>query len=219
MGKNYYEILEVSRDASQDQLKKAYRRLAMKWHPDKNKGNEEEANIRFTEISEAYQVLSDPEKKQIYDRYGEEGLKRGGGGSGGFHQVDPNEIFRQFFGDDFFGGSGGSPFGSMFGGSPFHTIFRMGGSSFGDDDDDFFGGGFFSHGRAGPQLQKPQIHSVSCTLEQLFTGITKNLTIPRRINNDQEENTIELKIPPGTLDGTKFTFRGEGDIMIKTLLL
>lgn len=207
MGKDYYQILEISRNASQDEVKKAYRRLAMKWHPDKNKGNEEEANKRFTEISEAYQVLSDPEKKQIYDKYGEEGLTRGGGGGGGFHHIDPETIFRQFFGgNDSFSFFGGSPFGGSF--------FRMG-SGF-DDDDDFFSGGFpstFSRRRAGPRMQPPQVHTVSCTLEQLFTGDTKHLRITRRINNDEEDNIIELKIPPGTLDGTKFTFPHEGDII------
>lgn len=208
MGKDYYQILEVSRNATPDELKKAYRKLAMKWHPDKNKGNEEEANVRFTEISEAYQVLSDPEKKQIYDKYGEEGLKRGGGGGSGFHQIDPETIFRQFFGDSFFGRSSfGRGFESPFGNT---TFFRMG-SGF-DDDDDFFGRGFFQNRRQ-TQIQQPQVHTVSCTLEQLFKGDKKHLNIKRKINNDEEDNIIDLDIPPGTLDGTKFKYPGEGNII------
>ena len=84
MGKNYYDILGVSKDADAATLKRAYRKLAMKWHPDKNKDNVEQAQAKFQEISEAYDVLSDPEKRKIYDQFGEEGLKGGAGGSGGF---------------------------------------------------------------------------------------------------------------------------------------
>ncbi|XP_078656892.1 dnaJ homolog subfamily B member 4-like isoform X1 [Branchiostoma floridae x Branchiostoma belcheri] len=106
MGKDYYKVLGISRDANEDQIKKAYRKMALKYHPDKNKsaGAEE----KFKEIAEAYEVLSDPKKREIYDQYGEEGLKGGGGGGGGgtggpggytytFHG-DPNETFQRFFG-------------------------------------------------------------------------------------------------------------------------
>ncbi|KAH7445181.1 hypothetical protein KP509_02G111300 [Ceratopteris richardii] len=95
-GKSYYEILQVPKSASEDQIKKAYRKLALKYHPDKNPGNEE-ATKRFAEINNAYEVLIDREKRNIYDQYGEEGLKQSnarGGGGGGFAQ----DIFRQFFG-------------------------------------------------------------------------------------------------------------------------
>jgi DnaJ-class molecular chaperone len=74
---NYYEILEVPKNCNDTEIKKAYRRLAMKWHPDKNPDNSEEAAIKFQEIGEAYDVLSDMEKRAIYDRYGYEGLKNG----------------------------------------------------------------------------------------------------------------------------------------------
>lgn len=95
-GKNYYDVLQVSKSASEDQIKKAYRKLALKYHPDKNPGNEE-APKKFAEINNAYEVLIDGEKRNIYDRYGEEGLKQqsgGGRGGGNFAQ----DIFRQFFG-------------------------------------------------------------------------------------------------------------------------
>ncbi|NPA74799.1 MAG: molecular chaperone DnaJ [Euryarchaeota archaeon] len=75
MGKDYYEILGVSRDASKDEIKRAYRKLAKKYHPDLNPDNKEEAEEKFKEISEAYEVLMDDKKREIYDRYGEEGLK------------------------------------------------------------------------------------------------------------------------------------------------
>lgn len=103
-GKSYYDILQVSRQASDDQIKRSYRKLALKFHPDKNPGNEE-ATKKFAEINNAYEVLSDKEKRGIYDQYGEEGLREhqqgGGRGGGGFGQ----DIFSQFFGGGFrFGG-------------------------------------------------------------------------------------------------------------------
>ncbi|KAJ7380223.1 DnaJ sub B member 2 [Desmophyllum pertusum] len=108
---DYYKILEVPKSASEQDIKKAYRKLALKWHPDKNPINKEEAEENFKLISEAYDVLSDNEKRKIYDRYGKQGLTGGGGGGGptmggfagfghDFHFRDPNEIFREFFQHD-----------------------------------------------------------------------------------------------------------------------
>lgn len=104
--RDYYDVLGVSRDADAKQLKKAYRKLAMKFHPDRNPGDTE-AEQKFKEASAAYEVLSDPQKRKLYDRFGHEGLRGAGGGGGpGFHSVD--DIFSQFgdiFGDMFgFGG-------------------------------------------------------------------------------------------------------------------
>jgi len=101
----YYELLGVQRDASAEEIKKAYRKLALKLHPDKNP-NDPRASDKFKELTAAYEVLSDPQKKEIYDQYGEEGLK-----GGGFHASDAESIFAQFFGgadpfDGFFGGGG-----------------------------------------------------------------------------------------------------------------
>lgn len=101
--KNYYDVLQVPRSASDDQIKRAYRKLAVKYHPDKNPGSEE-ASRKFQELGNAYEVLSDREKREIYDQYGEEGVKQhsaqnaqGGGGGGGFG----GDIFSQFFGGGF----------------------------------------------------------------------------------------------------------------------
>ncbi|XP_022959529.1 dnaJ protein ERDJ3B-like [Cucurbita moschata] len=98
-GKSYYDILQVPKGASDEQIKRAYRKLALKYHPDKNQGNEE-ANKRFAEISNAYEVLSDGEKRNIYDKYGEEGLKQhaASGGRGGGMGMNIQDIFSQFFG-------------------------------------------------------------------------------------------------------------------------
>nr|XP_046227413.1 dnaJ homolog subfamily B member 6b isoform X3 [Scatophagus argus] len=143
----YYQILGVQKNATPEDIKKAYRKLALKWHPDKNPDNKEEAERRFKELSEAYEVLSDENKRSIYDRYGKEGLSGGGGGGGGGHFDhfggggftfrNPEDVFREFFG-------GRDPFGDFFADDPFDDFFgggrsrqrgasqgRMGGSLFG----------------------------------------------------------------------------------------
>ncbi|KAG0220855.1 hypothetical protein B0O80DRAFT_302510 [Mortierella sp. GBAus27b] len=94
-GADYYKVLGLNRNASAKDIKKQYKALSKKYHPDKNPGNKE-AEQKFVEVSEAYEVLSDSEKKGIYDRYGEEGLKQHSQGNSGFH--DPFDIFSQFFG-------------------------------------------------------------------------------------------------------------------------
>ncbi|XP_041823479.1 dnaJ homolog subfamily B member 6b isoform X2 [Melanotaenia boesemani] len=123
----YYQILGVQKSATQEDIKKAYRKLALKWHPDKNPDNKEEAEKKFKELSEAYEVLSDENKRNIYDRYGKEGLSGGGGGGGHYDHFggssftfrNPEDVFREFFG-------GRDPFADLFADDPF---------------DDFFGGG------------------------------------------------------------------------------
>ncbi|XP_023643995.1 dnaJ homolog subfamily B member 1 isoform X3 [Capsella rubella] len=122
MGVDYYNVLDVNPSASEDDLKKSYRRLAMKWHPDKNPtSNKKEAEAKFKQISEAYDVLSDPNKRQIYDQYGEDGLKSSdvptaetassqqrNYSSAGFRYYprDAEDIFAEFFGasENVFGG-------------------------------------------------------------------------------------------------------------------
>jgi len=109
---DYYELLGVGRDASAEEIKKAYRKKAVQFHPDKHKGDKA-MEEKFKEVSEAYEVLKDPDKKAAYDRYGHAAFEPGGAGmrgtgGGGFH--DPFDIFREVFGgsafDDFFGGGG-----------------------------------------------------------------------------------------------------------------
>jgi molecular chaperone DnaJ len=106
--RDYYEILGVDKSAGADEIKKAYRKIALKYHPDKNPDNQE-AEDKFKEAAEAYEVLSNPEKKQRYDQYGHAGMNGGGFGGGNMNMDD---IFSQF--GDIFGG--GSPFDSFFGG-------------------------------------------------------------------------------------------------------
>ena len=106
--KDYYELLGVSRDADVEQIKKSYRKLALQYHPDRNDGSKD-SEERFKEITRAYEVLRDPEKRSVYDRYGEQGLKGAAGGFGGFDFADAIEIFMRDF-----GGFGG--FSEIFGG-------------------------------------------------------------------------------------------------------
>jgi len=105
--KDYYEVLSVARSASIDEIKSSYRKSALKWHPDRNPENKEEAEIKFRECTEAYSVLSDANKRQIYDSYGHAGLTNAGGGSGfdGTVFQDFHDIFGDFFGfEDILGG-------------------------------------------------------------------------------------------------------------------
>eukprot|EP00092_Neocalanus_flemingeri_P004200 GFUD01004518.1.p1 GENE.GFUD01004518.1~~GFUD01004518.1.p1 ORF type:complete len:368 (+),score=101.66 GFUD01004518.1:314-1417(+) len=163
MGKDYYRVLGVAKGASDEEIKKSYRKLALKYHPDKNRapGAEE----KFKEIGEAYDVLSDPKKKRIYDQYGEDGLKGGMGGMGGTggmggmgagaphghtggmpnfgdgqnfsysYHGDPRATFSQFFGNS-------NPFESFFTGSPGGMGGNMGGHEDMDIDLDEILGGF-----------------------------------------------------------------------------
>ena len=105
--RDYYEVLGVSREAGHEEIKKAYRKMAMKYHPDRNQ-DDSTAEHKFKEAAEAYEVLHDPEKRRRYDRFGHEGVRSQGGGFGGF---DPMDIFKDFMGgfggfDDFFSSSG-----------------------------------------------------------------------------------------------------------------
>ena len=122
--RDYYEVLGVSKDATEKDIKKAYRKLAFKWHPDKNPDNKKEAEEKFKEVNEAYSVLSDPEKRRQYDMGGFD-FESFGFGDG----FDPMEIFKSFFGKHSGNKKGGDPFGF---------------------DDDFFGdddfGGFGNFG-------------------------------------------------------------------------
>ena len=102
--RDYYEVLGVGKNASAEEIKKAYRKMAIKFHPDKNPGDET-AEEKFKEAAEAYDVLSSPDKRQRYDQFGHEGM----GAGNGFSNMNAEDIFSQFFG-------GGSPFESFFGG-------------------------------------------------------------------------------------------------------
>ncbi len=144
---DYYDVLGVARTASDDDIKKAYRRLAMQYHPDRN-GGSKEAEEKFKEITEAYDVLRDPNKRAAFDRYGEAGLRGGPGGAGGFHHVDLSEALNIFMRD--LGGMGGFS--------------------------DIFGGG--RRGSPGQPKTGPDARiDIDLTLEEVATGVTKTVSV------------------------------------------
>jgi len=192
---NYYEVLQVPKGSTDTEIKKAYRKLAMKWHPDKNPDQSEEASRKFQEIGEAYDVLSDPERRAIYDQYGYEGLRDGipdqsGANKGGYnYKQNAQEIFENFFGTT----------------NPFATF------GFGDAMP------FASKlNKPGPKKLDPVIHNLECTLSELYNGCTKKFNITRKrfspegeLLDDTKQLTICIK--PGWKKGTKITFPSEGD--------
>ncbi|KAK7084491.1 DnaJ subfamily A member 2 [Halocaridina rubra] len=140
-----YDVLGVSRTASDSEIRRNYRKLAKECHPDKNPA----AGDKFKEISFAHEVLTDPQKREIYDRYGLKGLQEGGDSSSGF---GPEDIFSHFF------GGGGGPFGGLFGG---------------------FGGGGMRGGRRGPRKGDNAIHRLKVSLEDLYNGKVSKLQLSR----------------------------------------
>ncbi len=143
---DYYELLGVSRGADDEEIKKAYRKLALQYHPDRNPDSPE-AEQKFKEVTQAYEVLKDADKRSVYDRYGEQGLKGGGPGgfSGGFDFSDAIEVFMRDFG----GGFGG--FGDLFG--------QRGGR------------------RSGPQMGQSLKVRMSLTLAEVASGVTKTIKV------------------------------------------
>ncbi len=111
---NYYELLGISRNATQDEIKRAYKKAALKHHPDRNPNNKESAEAKFKQVGKAYQVLSDTQKRQTYDQFGEEGISQMGGGGGFDANFDPFDLLRQFGGAGGVGGVGANIFGNMF---------------------------------------------------------------------------------------------------------
>ncbi len=156
--RDYYEVLGIERDASPEVIKKAYHGLAVKYHPDKNPGDEE-AEDRFKEVSEAYQVLSDVQKKAQYDRFGHEGVS-GGGFGGGAPDFDPMEIFREF-------------------------ARRHSGGGFGFEDlfSSFMGGGFEGGGRRSTRGRHGEDLglSLSLSLEEIAKGVEKTVRLKRKV--------------------------------------
>jgi len=154
MKRDYYEVLGISKGSSADEIKKAYRKVAMQYHPDRNPGDKP-SEEKFKEAAEAYEVLSDADKKAQYDRYGHAGLNNNRGGFGGGN-MNTDDIFSQFgdiFGDDVFG--------SFFGGG------RRGG-----------GGGTKSRGVRGSNLRV----KIKLNYEEIAKGVTKNIKVKKHIS-------------------------------------
>jgi curved DNA-binding protein len=198
-GKDYYKILETSKSASPGEIKKAYRKLALKYHPDHNKGDKS-AEAKFKEISEAYAVLSDTEKKKQYDMFGAEGFQNRFSQEDIFRGFDFGSIFSEFG----VGGGGNSQniFSQMFGGAggPGKRQYRSSGSPFGHSSAGFGG---HSQRAKGQDL----IYELPVTLEELSR--TANKIISYQMDGRQEQ--VSVKIPAGIPAGHKLRLRGKGE--------
>lgn len=194
---DYYEVLEVPRGADEAEIKRAYRKLAMKFHPDKNKADPVAAAARFQAISEAYDVLSDTQKRAIFDQYGYDALKNGGVPEGdgmtdgyAFNERAAEDVFHKFFGTN-------NPFFDFgFGDTqPFASAMRKPAGA----------------AAKAPPIDKP----LECSLEDLFLGATKAVSVDRtRLQRDElvrDTKTFVVKVQPGWKHGTKITFEREGD--------
>ncbi len=183
MAKDYYAVLGVDKTAGAEQIKKAYRKLAIKYHPDKNPGDKQ-AEERFKEITEAYAVLSDPEKKRQYDQFGDAGFHQRFSQEDIFRNVDLGDIFREFG----FGGRGGDDiFSQLFGGA--------GGSH-------AFGGG---HHRR-PIKGQDYLMRLSIPFRQAILGGERRVDIDRAGQMEQ----LQVRIPPGVDSGQKLRIPGKG---------
>ncbi|XP_074595338.1 dnaJ protein homolog 1-like [Brevipalpus obovatus] len=227
MGKDYYKALGLTKSATDDEIKKAYKKMALKYHPDKNKspGAEE----KFKEIAEAYEVLSDPEKRKMYDLGGSDYAQNGTSGPSGTnfsytYTGDPRATFASFFGSE-------DPFSAFF-----SNLGGVGGPYGGRNDEDIImDDGFTSHGGPafGPQgftrsfnmggMGKQQIkqdppvnHDLYVSLEEVLKGCVKRMKITRKVlNNDgsfrREDKVLSITVKPGWKAGTRITYQKEGD--------
>lgn len=185
--KDYYESLGIKKGANQDEIKKAYRKMAMKYHPDRNKDNKT-AEEKFKEVKEAYEVLSDEKKKATYDQFGHAAFENGMGGN--------------------HGGFGGADFG--------HAGFNFNGGGQQFDFNDIFSemfnqrggfGGSQGFGRQQPRHSNDLNLEMEITLEDVVHGSSKRVSF----NKNGTNKTLDIKIPKGISDGGKIRLKGEGN--------
>ena len=179
MAKDYYAVLGLEKSASKDQIKKAYRKLALKYHPDKNQGDTN-AEERFKEITEAYAVLSDPQKKQQYDQFGDAAFHQNYSQEDIFRNVDLGSIFKEFG----FGG-GDDIFGQLFGGG--HA-------------------GYSTHHRPRPMKGQDYLMRLTIPFRQAVLGGERRVDLDRDGHTDQ----LQVRIPPGVESGQKLRITGKG---------
>ncbi|WP_028485697.1 DnaJ C-terminal domain-containing protein [Thiomicrorhabdus chilensis] len=187
MSKDYYAVLGVGRDASEADIKKAYRKMAAKYHPDKPTGDE----AKFKELSEAYETLSDPEKRAMYDQFGSDYAQRHTSGFGGYGDQGPD------FGDIF---------GSMFGGGGAQGFEGFGGAG--------GHGGFGGQRQARPQKGEDQNIAVMVSLQEAISGVEKTINVQigdsRSASHSYDTKPIKVRIPAGVTQGQKIRVKGKG---------
>ena len=189
---DYYDILGVSKSASADEIKKAYRKQALEWHPDRHKDDKEAAEKRFKEINEAYQILSDSQKRSAYDQFGHDAFSPGGMPGGGFPGGGPFGQQTGRYGPFTYtytsnGGDGGNPFGNFDFGDPF-DIFEQ-----------FFGGG----NPFGQARRRVPRYSITIDFMDAVKGVTKEVSIEGKVR--------KIKIPAGVDEGSRINF---GDFLL-----
>jgi curved DNA-binding protein len=197
MGEDYYKLLGVTRKATKSELKKAFRKLAMKYHPDRNVDNKE-AEEKFKKINEAYAVLSDDKKRKQYDTFGAEGFSK---------RFSQEDIFRGF---DFNGTSREFNLGDIFSGGGFFSDFFSGGrrdssrrSSYSNFQNPFSGGGSQRSAAQAPQDAETEL---TVTLEEVFLGANKRISL----DTGKGVETIDIKIPAGIGEGQKLRLKNKG---------
>ena len=211
--RDYYDVLGIDRNADEKTIKKAYRKLAKKYHPDTNAGNPDAAD-KFKEVNEAYDILSDPKKKKMYDQSGhaafeagaDPGADAGAGGFGGFQSggngsyqefhfngENMDDIFGDIFGNMFHGSHGGG-FHSGFGGSGFHS-----GSGF---------GGF--HQQDFPQKGSNVKASINVTFDEAAFGADKSISLSSPDGSSGAPQTLQVHIPAGIDTGKSIRLKGKG---------
>lgn len=184
--KDYYKLLEVSRNATDEDIRKSYKKLARKYHPDLNPDNKE-AEARFKDINEAYEVLKDPEKRKLYDQLGpnwQQGAQfnqQNFGGGGQFHFNSSGGNFSDFF-ETIFGGMGGMGGSSSFRDDPFAE---------------------FSRPKRGRDVES----ELKLTLEEVHKGGSKTISI----NSSSGPKSLEVKIPVGVKEGARIRLAGQGE--------
>ncbi|KAL2904304.1 DnaJ-like protein subfamily B member 1 [Bienertia sinuspersici] len=211
MGMDYYGILKVSATANEEELRRAYKKLAMRWHPDKHpSGAKGLAEAKFKQICEAYDVLSDSQKRQIYDLYGEDGLKynvsspsaathppRGGSKATSFKYPNSDDMFEEFFND--------------MGGDNTENLKKQ--SNLKKENENFR-----KYSRSGSTEKKaaPVENKLLCSLEDLYKGSKRKMKISRIVSDlsgkpTTVEEVLAIDIRPGWKKGTKITFPEKGN--------